>query len=328
MATSKRAFRTQASLDAEGISRAAVVPFLESRGFTVEDDHRTTAGTAEWQVVTAINQSGKRIKMRVRLCWRWDDGKKRYSAAQLRAHLIDKDWDKTLKQIVSRDTSEGISHSLLLQRNGSDVEYAALIPVSELSAIWKGQRDASARLIASGMMGRVKKNHAMNGGSPTVWLMDKRAPAAQAVPDVLWTWPGVVDLAKLPAVSSTSPTLIDDSFDDIPGVDYSVLGSDGASRITSTRSHVKRDPRVRIEVIRRATEGCERASCGDKRRYPGFLDVHHILGVETSDRYWNCVALCPSCHRAAHFAPDRDQINDELLTFASQFKTEATIALA
>ena len=103
--------------------------------------------------------------------------------------------------------------------------------------------------------------------------------------------------------------------------------SDGASRVTSTRSHVKRDPRVRIEVIKRAEDGCERASCGDERRYPGFLDCHHILGAETSDRYWNCVALCPNCHRVAHFASDRDQINAELLTFASQFKIGVTIAL-
>ncbi|MBU9434829.1 HNH endonuclease [Burkholderia multivorans] len=28
--------------------------------------------------------------------------------------------------------------------------------------------------------------------------------------------------------------------------------------------------------------------------------MHHILGVEKGDRIWNCVALCPNCHRDTH----------------------------
>lgn len=320
MATNERVFRTQASLDAEEISRNAVVPFLESRGFTVKDDHRSRTGTAVSQIVTAIDNSGKAVKMRVRLCWRWDEGPRQISAAQLRARLIDNDWDKTLAAIVARDTAESVSHALLFQRSDTDVVYAALIPITNLSAIWKKQRDVSAQLITAGKMGRVKKNHAMNGQSPTVWLMDKRAPEAHKVPDALWNWPGVVDLAKLPTVSPNAQVVLDDTFDDIPGLDYSSIGSDGAPHVSSTRSYVKRDPKVRREVIKRATDGCERTSCPDTRRYPGFLDVHHILGVGASDRYWNCVALCPSCHREAHFGTGRDQINAELLAFASQFK--------
>jgi 5-methylcytosine-specific restriction protein A len=322
MATSKRAFRTPESLDAEAVSRDAVAPFLISRGFNVEEDHRTKTGTAVSQIVTAIDPNGKRIKMRVRLCWRWDRQQKsnNCSAAQLRARLIDNDWDRTLDTIVSRDKDKGISHALLLQRNGKDIVYAALIPITKLKAVWEKQRDVSAKLIEDGKMGHRRKNHAMNGGSPTVWLMDNRSPAAHAVPDALWRWTGVVDLVKLPVTSASTISPVDDTFDDIPGVDYFDLGSDGAPRVMTKSSHVKRDPRVRREVIKRASDGCERVSCRDKRRYSGFLDVHHILGVEKSDRVWNCVALCPNCHREAHFAPDCDLINDELLKFASQFK--------
>jgi 5-methylcytosine-specific restriction protein A len=320
MATKTREFRTQASLDAERISRNAVVPFLESRGFKVKDDHRSKTGTAESQVVTAIDNSGKQVKMRVRLCWRWDDGVSQVSAAQLRARLIDDDWDKTLAAIVLRDTSEGISHALLFQRSGAEVEYAALIPVTGLSAIWKKQRDVSVKLIAAGKMGRVKKNHAMNGQSPTLWLMDKRMPEAHKVPDVLWNWPNVVDLAKLPIETTSIQAVGDDTFDDMAGPDYSSMGSDGAPHLVSIRSHVKRDPKVRKAVIKRAKNGCESEACEDARRYPGFLDVHHILGVDKSDRYWNCVALCPNCHREAHFGQNRDQINTALLAFASQFQ--------
>lgn len=120
-----------------------------------------------------------------------------------------------------------------------------------------------------------------------------------------------------PGVSQTAP--VDDTFNDLVGLDLSLLGRDEAERILKTVSGVKRDPAVRRAVIKRCNGTCERPGCGEKRDYPGFLDVHHILGAETSDRPWTCVALCPNCHREAHAAPDRDVINLRLLEFARQF---------
>ncbi len=113
---------------------------------------------------------------------------------------------------------------------------------------------------------------------------------------------------------------VDDTFDDMPGLDYSLLGSDGAPVENTARSGVKRDPRVRKAVLQRAKGKCEREGCGATRSYNGFLDVHHILGAHSSDRVWNCAALCPNCHREAHAAPDRDRINENLLVFATRFK--------
>lgn len=110
----------------------------------------------------------------------------------------------------------------------------------------------------------------------------------------------------------------DDSIDDLP--DYGALGSDEAARVQRIASGVKRDPRVRKAVLKRGKGRCERGGCGTGKRYRGFLDVHHILGAEKSDRVWNCVALCPNCHRDAHAAPERGQINSKLLTFASKFR--------
>lgn len=124
-------------------------------------------------------------------------------------------------------------------------------------------------------------------------------------------------------LSEAAAPLIDDTIDDLPGADYSRLGSDGADRFHTERSFVKRDPRVRRRVIERAKNRCERSSCSEQRPYPGFLDVHHILGIDTSDRVWTCVALCPNCHREAHFSPSRDKINEELLVYALQFKSKA-----
>jgi 5-methylcytosine-specific restriction protein A len=136
--------------------------------------------------------------------------------------------------------------------------------------------------------------------------------------DVLWHYPGVRDLAQLTVLPPSMP-LHDDSIDDLPGIDYSALGSDGAPRVQRITSGVPRDPRVR-EAVRARSEGrCERNGCGQQRDYPGFLDVHHILGAEKNDRVWTCIALCPNCHREAHMSPDANRLNAELLEYANRW---------
>lgn len=89
---------------------------------------------------------------------------------------------------------------------------------------------------------------------------------------------------------------------------------------TIWRSMVKRDRRVRAEVLKRAEGVCEREGCQHTREWAGFLDVHHILGADKSDRAWNCVALCPNCHREAHYSPEHGAINADLLAYASAFR--------
>jgi 5-methylcytosine-specific restriction enzyme A len=312
-----RAFRTPASYASEHTSRDAVVPFLRSRAYDVLQDERRSLGEGDSQVITAVSPAGEPIRMRVRLGWRRDDSRpvrtKKFAAAQLRARLIDKDWIKTLHHLMERDAHERITHTLLFQREGNEVLYAALIPSTKLLEVWTAQRDISAQLIATGRMGRIKKNHAMNGQSPTLWMQDDRTAESRAVADELWL--RVPDLAKLPLVVAP----FDDTYDDCPGLDYAQLGSDGAPRTLALRSGYKRDNAVRAAVLDRALGACERASCGEKRPYRGFLDVHHILGAEKSDRLWTCVALCPNCHREAHTSPDANKMNDALLAFAQQF---------
>lgn len=322
MATEKRAFRGTDSLAAEALTRDAVAPFLSERGYEVVDDVRHVAGTATEQFVIARAPHGELIKMRVRVCWRRDGRTSRerlYAAAQLRARLKDDDWEGTLRFIVERDQHHGNTHNLVIQRDGASIVYAALIPREALMPIWLRQRDISADLHRRGLMQRITKNHAMNGSSPTLWLQDDRTPDTHAVTDALWNWPGVQDLATLDAIHIRAP---DDTFDDC-AVDPVVLGADGSSRRAVVRSEVRRDPKVRREVIERTTS-CERAGCGERRDYRGFLDVHHILGIEKSDRAWNCVALCPNCHREAHFSPGADELNAQLLAYASQWQPRLT----
>jgi hypothetical protein len=121
-------------------------------------------------------------------------------------------------------------------------------------------------------------------------------------------------------VDASNDTNEDDTFNDLTGLDLSLLGRDEAKRLQQTVSGVKRDPAVRRAVINRSKGVCERPGCGERRDYVGFLDVHHILGAEKSDRAWTCVALCPNCHREAHFCPKRESLNGELLNFARKFQ--------
>jgi 5-methylcytosine-specific restriction protein A len=122
------------------------------------------------------------------------------------------------------------------------------------------------------------------------------------------------------SIPMTSVAIADEeTINELGGIDLTLLGRDQAERIVKTVTGVKRDPAVRRAVIKRCKNTCERPGCGEKRDYVGFLDVHHILGAEKSDRLWTCVALCPNCHREAHFSPKSTKINSELLKYARKF---------
>jgi 5-methylcytosine-specific restriction protein A len=319
MAQKQREFRSAESYTEERISRDHVEPFLTSRGWNVVENHRRKVGQGESQLITACSSAGESVKMRVRLCWRRggrNANESLYSAAQIRARLVDGDWDKTLDYLTARDVKQGVTHTLLLQRDRAAIVYAALLPTKALKAIWLRQRDVSDILIRSGALGRSRRNHAKNGQSPTLWLQDDRYPRAREVAEALWQYAGVIDLLRQP---KTASAVIDDTFDDCPGLDYAQLGRDAGERTSSLRSGVRRDSKVRAKVLERAHHTCERVSCRASRLYPGFLDVHHVLGAESSDRVWTCVALCPNCHREAHLASDAQRINEELRLLALSF---------
>lgn len=198
-----RSFRTEESYEAEHRTRDLLPAFLRERGFTNIEDKRKRFGSTESQVLHAIDNSGKAVSLWVRLCWRRGGSRgsrTNYSAAQLRARVNNGDWVGTLTKKMKSAKAEGTTHLLLIQRENTRIVYAAAIPIDSVVEIWKTQRDVSADLIKHGKMGRRKKNHAMNGSSPTIWLQDDRAPE---VPAALWGYKGVRDLAKLPIVEAT-----------------------------------------------------------------------------------------------------------------------------
>lgn len=208
MAKAKRPFRTERSIEVEGVSRDHVQSFLMSKGFEELREERISRGTAVTQIIRAVSPSGEQVQMRVRLCWRRDGRSRRedrYSAAQMRARLINDSWEQTLEFIEARDRADGNTHILILQYDGmqESFSHAVLIPAPQIGAILDAQRTTSDDLIARGLMGHIKKNHALNGASPTLWLQDDRTPAARLVADVLWNWPGVLDVLKLPGAGKT-----------------------------------------------------------------------------------------------------------------------------
>ena len=314
---SERSFRTNESYEAEAITRKLVPQFLSSRGFSNVQDDPKKIGTSVSQTIHATSPEGHRLSMRVKLCWRPRDSKITYSAAQLMAKVRDDDWEGELQAFVDRAQKDAVTHFLFVQREQNNITEAALVPVTVLIDIWCAQRDASLKLIEEGRLGRRRKNHDMNGSSPTLWLTDVSAPA---VTDALWKHPLVIDLVKATVIPLDR---LDDTYADLGGIDTSLIGSDGAARVQAIRSFVKRDSRVRSIVLLRAAGKCER--CHTSRDFKAFLDVHHILGAETSDRIWNCVAICPNCHREAHFSPDCEAINSSLLAWAMQFYSSTAL---
>jgi hypothetical protein len=78
-----------------------------------------------------------------------------------------------------------------------------------------------------------------------------------------------------------------------------------------------RDARVRAKVIQMAEGRCE--CCGDlgfvTESGERYLESHHVVEVSQRgpDSPTNVVAVCPSCHRKAHYAADRSQIERRML---------------
>jgi hypothetical protein len=202
-----RQFRSDESVAGEKGTRDAVALMLAQHGFEILADERTIRGTAVTQVIMARRGSDNPIRMHVRLCWRRRGRNPReesYSAAQLRASLIEGDWDRTLAFVVERAAINGTTHTLFVQDGQSGIAFAALVPTDQIPGIWQRQREVSADLIRRGATGRWHKNHAENGSSPTIWLQDDRWPTTHAVADVLWQWPGVLNVLAQPMAADNA----------------------------------------------------------------------------------------------------------------------------
>lgn len=82
-------------------------------------------------------------------------------------------------------------------------------------------------------------------------------------------------------------------------------------------SRISRDKIIREYALQRANGYCE--YCGSKapfvtKKLRPYLEVHHIYRLSDGgpdDPKW-VIALCPNCHRRAHYGKDADKIKEEM----------------
>jgi 5-methylcytosine-specific restriction enzyme A len=295
-----RTFRRPESLEQEAVTRDMVTRFLVARGFIDVEDVRERNG----QTVRATSPAGMRVVARVKLCWRRAaDGRNQerhthYSATQLLARVKDGDWVGTISRKMDREAARKTTHLLLAQRDGDAITLAALVPIASVAPIWTRQRDISSELIRKGALGRRRKNHAMNGHSPTLWLQDERG--GQAVAAALWTYPGVVDLMG-------DLSLIEIPLPEEVGEPQRYV--EGACR-TITVNAYERDRRARRACIAHHGSAC--VICGfrfDVAYGPeteGHIHVHHVRpiaeagGEYTLDPVEDLRPVCANCHSVIH----------------------------
>jgi 5-methylcytosine-specific restriction protein A len=86
-------------------------------------------------------------------------------------------------------------------------------------------------------------------------------------------------------------------------------GNHSPIALSSEVTQYQRDPMVKAWVLQQAQGRCE--SCGQPAPFKcpdgePFLEVHHVrqLADNGSDTVSNAVALCPNCHREAHYGED------------------------
>ncbi len=315
MDTSSRAFRSPDSYAAEAKTRAMIEPFLKARGFVELHDDRPRHGKVQSQTIRGRTPSGEPVALRIRLCWRKDRSERArgYSAAQIIPTVEAGKWVEALDDLVRRHIKEGITHLLLVQREDLEISMAACVPIRELVPVWQKQRDESERLVTNGLAGRRKKNQAENGTSPTLWLQDDQAPT---VPHLLWTHPGVSDLAKLAARPLEPETFT-------LGEIVAVTTFSEGSKIEVTAQVRQRSDRLRdlarAHFARQSPDGrlhcavCNWAPPANLELSGPIVEIHHGIGIGSypvdgkrltfDEAIRHLAPLCPNCHRVLHAKP-------------------------
>lgn len=101
-----------------------------------------------------------------------------------------------------------------------------------------------------------------------------------------------------------------------PHLHLTAVDAQPATRSRSGKIY-RRDPKVRAKILQIAAGRCEcccefgfLTEAGDR-----YLETHHIVGVSEHgpDAMNNIIAVCPTCHRKAHYSAERVQIERKML---------------
>jgi 5-methylcytosine-specific restriction protein A len=101
------------------------------------------------------------------------------------------------------------------------------------------------------------------------------------------------------------------------GVQGKPKGQKTPKKTAKTGSGFERDPLVKSWVLQNANGICELCSSAAPfvdAHGKGFLEVHHVqfLANDGEDTIENAVALCPNCHRKAHYAAEPQIVTEDI----------------
>ncbi len=146
------------------------------------------------------------------------------------------------------------------------------------------------------------------------WRIQLRAEVVSALSQVDW----IQDLSLLESVLHAElQEQVARAYGDPPRTrrDRLARASRKPSVVQVTRTEFRRNGDVVVEVMLRANGVCE--ACGNRAPFvrisdgTPYLEIHHVLPLANNgdDTIENAVALCPNCHRRAHYAGDADMFN-------------------
>ena len=142
-------------------------------------------------------------------------------------------------------------------------------------------------------------------------------------------WSYIIPLSNLAIIDYTLKTFIDKEFE--LQVNKSLKDSDTLrnvrlekapkypTRIQTVSFSFKRNPDVVAAVLSRSNGVCEfcnrQAPFFKSSDNSGYLEIHHLkpLSEGGEDTVFNAAALCPNCHREAHFGINKNEIKSNIL---------------
>lgn len=227
------------------------------------------------------------------------------------------------RQVLARAGYEPVSHTAARLIDIHDSGRGGILPTSYYASERSGSGRQPEPRMGRGLLERLHENDTLLLGTDgtTVFALvlgDITPPAAGEAAE-----PGPEEEQEHPAILRTYREA------DLRQVVRRAREASGqVRRRTVTSRQYERDPAVRELARRRSGCRCEMPGCGWegflKADGTRFIEVHHIqaLGDDGEDAVSNVAALCPNCHRLAHFARDRREMLVTLSRYVEQRNAE------
>jgi 5-methylcytosine-specific restriction protein A len=93
-------------------------------------------------------------------------------------------------------------------------------------------------------------------------------------------------------------------------------------RIITLRERSQAVKAYSLERAQGKCEGCRTKAPFESPKGP-YLEVHHVfqLSDDGPDEPWAVIALCPNCHRRAHYSIENEEFNSELKALLQQIES-------